>query len=131
MDPVLSVEALAISYGAVAALQPISFQLAQGGLALVLGPNGAGKSSLVRALAGAVHPQQGCIRLAGEDVTRIPAYKRVRRGIALVPEGRGTLPGLSVLDNLDLGWHSAPTERRRKRKRRLNDAAGRRTCGRP
>jgi ABC-type branched-subunit amino acid transport system ATPase component len=112
MEPVLSVEGLAVSYGPVAALQPISFQLAQGGLALVLGPNGAGKSSLVRALAGAVRPQQGRIRLAGEDVTRIPAYKRVKRGIALVPEGRGTLPGLSVLDNLDLGWHSAPPERR-------------------
>jgi ABC-type branched-subunit amino acid transport system ATPase component len=113
MDPVLSVEALTVSYGPVAALQPISFQLAQGGLALVLGPNGAGKSSLVRALAGAVRPQHGQIRLAGEDVTRIPAYKRVKQGIALVPEGRGTLPGLSVLDNLDLGWHSAPPERRR------------------
>src|SRR5437763_156278 len=113
MDPVLSVEALAISYGAVAALQPISFQLAQGGLALVLGPNGAGKSSLVRALAGAVRPRQGRILLDGEDVTRVPAYRRVRRGIALVPEGRGTLPGLSVLDNLDLGWHSAAPDRRR------------------
>jgi branched-chain amino acid transport system ATP-binding protein len=116
MDPVLSVEGLAVSYGPVAALQPISFQLAQGGLALVLGPNGAGKSSLVRALAGAARAQQGTIRLAGEDVTRIPAYKRVKRGIALVPEGRGTLPGLSVLDNLELGWHSAPTERRRPKK---------------
>lgn len=116
MDPVLSVEGLAVSYGPVAALRPISFQLAQGGLALVLGPNGAGKSSLVRALAGAVRPQHGKIHLAGEDVTRIPAYKRVKRGVALVPEGRGTLPGLSVLDNLDLGWHSAPPERRRSKR---------------
>src|SRR5690349_5711988 len=113
MEPVLSVEGLAVTYGPVAALQPISFQLAPGGLALVLGPNGAGKSSLVRALAGAVRPRQGRIQLAGQDVTRSPAYKRVKRGIALVPEGRGTLPGLSVLDNLDLGWHSAPAERRR------------------
>jgi branched-chain amino acid transport system ATP-binding protein len=113
MQPVLSVEGLAVSYGPVAALQPVSFELGQGGLVLVLGPNGAGKSSLVRALAGAVPVQQGSIRLAGEDVTRIPAYRRVKRGIALVPEGRGTLPGLSVLDNLELGWHSAPPERRR------------------
>jgi ABC-type branched-subunit amino acid transport system ATPase component len=77
MQPVLSVEGLAVSYGPVAALQPVSFELAHGGLVLVLGPNGAGKTSLVRALAGAVRAQQGSIRLAGEDVTRIPAYKRV------------------------------------------------------
>jgi branched-chain amino acid transport system ATP-binding protein len=111
-EPVLSVEDLAVSYGPVAALAPMSFNLPPAGLALVLGPNGAGKSSLVRALAGAVRPRQGRIQLAGEDVTRVPAYQRVKRGIALVPEGRGTLPGLSVLDNLDLGWHSAPAKRR-------------------
>src|SRR5690242_3308854 len=124
MEPVLSVEALAVSYGPVAALQPISFQLAAGGLALGLGPNGAGKSSLVRALAGAVRPWQGCIRLASEDVTRIPAYKRVKRGIALVPEGRGTLPGLSVLDNLELGWHSALPERRRPKEESFAEITG-------
>jgi branched-chain amino acid transport system ATP-binding protein len=63
-----------------------------------------------------VRARRGSIRLAGEDVTRTPAYRRVKRGIALVPEGRGTLPGLSVLDNLDLGWHSAPDERRQPKK---------------
>jgi branched-chain amino acid transport system ATP-binding protein len=110
---------LAVSYGPVRALESVSFELPKGGLALVLGPNGAGKSSLVRALAGAVRPRQGRILLDGEDVTRVPAYRRVRRGVALVPEGRGTLPGLSVLDNLDLGWHSAPPERRRSRQTSL------------
>jgi branched-chain amino acid transport system ATP-binding protein len=51
--------------------------------------------------------------LEDADVTRVPAFKRVRHGITLVPEGRGTLPGLSVRDNLDLGWHAAPPDRRR------------------
>src|SRR2546423_916162 len=110
---VLTVDGLAVSYGAVSALRPISFSVPEGGLVLVLGPNGAGKSSLVRSLAGAVRPRAGRVLLAGDDVTRLPAHRRVGRGVALVPEGRGTLPGLSVLDNLDLGWHSAPQPRRR------------------
>jgi branched-chain amino acid transport system ATP-binding protein len=80
---------------------------------VVLGPNGAGKTSLVKALAGAVIPRRGRVVLDGEDVTRVRAYKRVKRGVALVPEGRGTLPGLSVLDNLDLGWHAARHDRRK------------------
>lgn len=110
---VLAVDGLAVSYGAVSALDPISFSVDRGGLVLVLGPNGAGKSSLVRALAGAVAPRAGKVVLGDKDVTRIPAYRRVRLGISLVPEGRGTLPGLSVRDNLDLGWHSAAPDRRR------------------
>lgn len=71
---------------------------------LVLGPNGAGKTSLVRAVAGAVRPARGRVRLQGRDVTGLPAHRRVRLGVSLVPEGRGTLPGLSVRDNLHLGW---------------------------
>jgi branched-chain amino acid transport system ATP-binding protein len=93
----------------------------RGGLVLVLGPNGAGKSSLVRALAGAVLTRRGRIFLDGLEVTRIPAYNRVRKGIALVPEGRGTLPGLTVRDNLDLGWHAAAADRRPPRAKAMKD----------
>jgi branched-chain amino acid transport system ATP-binding protein len=107
------VDDLAVAYGAVQALYSVSFAIRRGGLVLVLGPNGAGKTSLVKALAGAVIPRRGRVVLDGEDVTRVRAYKRVKRGVALVPEGRGTLPGLSVLDNLDLGWHAARHDRRK------------------
>jgi branched-chain amino acid transport system ATP-binding protein len=117
--PVLTVDGLTVAYGAVDALQPISLSVARGGFVLVLGPNGAGKSTLVRALAGATRAKAGRILLEGEDVTEVPAYRRVKRGIALVPEGRGTLPGLSILDNLELGWHSAPADRRRPKTERL------------
>lgn len=113
VERALTVDGLAVTYGAVSALDPISFSVDRGGLVLVLGPNGAGKSSLVRALAGAVPTRAGKVLLGGQDVTRVPAYRRVRLGTSLVPEGRGTLPGLSVRDNLDLGWHSAPPDRRR------------------
>jgi len=113
--PLLGAEALSVSYGRIRALDPLTFQVGAGGLVLVLGPNGAGKTSLVRALAGAVQPRSGRIRLDGGDVTWVPAFRRVKLGVALVPEGRGTLRGLSVRDNLDLGWHAAARERRRER----------------
>jgi branched-chain amino acid transport system ATP-binding protein len=105
---VVRVENLSVRYGHVTALQPLSFTVGEGQLVMVLGPNGAGKTTLVRTLAGAVAPQTGSVQLDGRDVTAVPAHQRVRYGIALVPEGRGVLPGLSVADNLDLGWAANP-----------------------
>src|SRR5581483_4726850 len=110
--PVLRAEHLSVSYGRISALEALSFELGNGGLVLVLGPNGAGKTSLVRALAGGVPARSGRVLLDGSDVTWLPAFRRVRAGISLVPEGRGTLRGLSVRDNLELGWHAAPRARR-------------------
>lgn len=105
--PLLRVDNLSVQYGGVLALQPIGFDVQEHSLTLVLGPNGAGKSSLLRALAGAVPSRSGRVLLAGRDITAVPAFRRVRRGIALVPEGRGRLPTLSVRDNLILGWNAA------------------------
>lgn len=90
------------------ALANVSFELRSGGLLLVLGPNGAGKSTLVRALAGAVPAASGSVFFADRDVTELPAYRRVGAGVALVPEGRGVLAGLTVRENLELGLHGAP-----------------------
>lgn len=105
----LRAERVTVSYGRVRALEPLSLAVGAGDLTLVLGPNGAGKTSLVKAIAGAVAPGPGSrIELDGQDVTRIPAHRRVRKGICLVPEGRGVLPGLSVRDNLEIGAHAAP-----------------------
>jgi branched-chain amino acid transport system ATP-binding protein len=107
--PLLRVENLSVQYGGVLALQPIGFDVEEHSLTLVLGPNGAGKSSLLRALAGAIPVRSGRVVLGGQDITAVPAFRRVRRGIALVPEGRGRLPTLSVRDNLILGWNGAPS----------------------
>jgi branched-chain amino acid transport system ATP-binding protein len=101
---VLEVEGVTVSYGKVRALEALSFDVKRSGLILVLGPNGAGKSSLVRAIAGSIRNAGGRTRLEGRDLTTLPAFRRARLGISLVPEGRGTLPGLSVKDNLHLGW---------------------------
>jgi len=118
---VLAAEAVGVSYGRVRALESVSFGIHGGGTALVLGLNGAGKSTLMRALAGVVPLRSGRVTLAGRDISRVPAHSRVRQGISLVPEGRGVLPGLSVRENLELGWHAAP----RSRRDGLDDAIGR------
>lgn len=104
---VLEAVDVSVRYGGVEALQPVSLSVERGGLLLVLGPNGAGKTSLLRALAGAVPTRSGRIVLAGRDVTGLPAHRRSRAGMALVPEGRGRLPGLTVAENLDLGRRAA------------------------
>lgn len=109
---ILEAEGLSVSYGPVRAFSDVSLRLHEGGLLLLLGPNGAGKTSLVNSIAGLVSPRAGQIRLNGTDVTRTRAFHRVRLGISLVPEGRGALPGLSVEDNLYLGWRAAPRDRR-------------------
>ena len=101
-----------MQYGGVLALRPISLSIAEHSLTLVLGPNGAGKTSLLRALAGAVPVRGGRVLLNGADITTRPAFQRVKYGIALVPEGRGRLPTLSVRDNLILGWSAAAPARR-------------------
>jgi branched-chain amino acid transport system ATP-binding protein len=109
---VLAAEAVGVSYGRVRALESVSFGIRAGGTVLVLGLNGAGKSTLMRALAGVVPLQSGRVTLNGRDISRVPAHRRVRHGISLVPEGRGVLPGLSVRENLELGWNAAPRSRR-------------------
>jgi ABC-type branched-subunit amino acid transport system ATPase component len=68
----------------------------------ILGGNGAGKSSLCGVLAGTVPTAAGTVLLAGEDVTALPAHRRSRAGIFLVPEGRGVFPALTVEENLSL-----------------------------
>lgn len=119
-SPVLEIRDISVHYGEIRALSGISFSLEAGGFALVLGPNGAGKTSLVRAIAGAVRPRGGKILLQGRDVSRTPAFKRVRAGIALVPEGRGILRGLSVRDNLELAWRSSGPDRRGSKRLAIN-----------
>jgi branched-chain amino acid transport system ATP-binding protein len=115
-------ERISVRYGQVDALHPITIVAEPASLTLVLGPNGAGKTTLVKALAGAVVLRSGRVWLGDRDISLLPAHRRVRAGIALVPEGRGRLPGLSVFDNLVLGWHAAARERREARDSALDAA---------
>ncbi|MCU1468238.1 MAG: transporter related protein [Actinomycetia bacterium] len=98
--PLLVVDALSVSYGEAKAVSGVSFTLAPGRAVAVLGANGSGKSSLAAALVGVVRPSGGRVSFDGVDITRRPAHRVSRAGIAYVPEGRGIYPHLTVADNL-------------------------------
>ena len=99
MTALLEVEGLKASYGQSEVLHGISFALALGGITTILGANGAGKTTTLRALAGMVR-REGRILFDGKPIDRLSTEAIVRRGVAHVPEGRGTFTGLSVDENL-------------------------------
>lgn len=99
----LEVENLSVSYGPVKALTNVTLTVPPGRVTAVIGANGAGKSTLMRTLAGLVKPAEGRILMNGQDITGWSPEEVVRTGIALVPEGRSTIPDLTVLENLRLG----------------------------
>jgi branched-chain amino acid transport system ATP-binding protein len=102
-DPIIVADGLTIRHGQLTAVHDVSLSVARGELLAVVGANGAGKSTLLRTLAGLHKPAAGTIRLAGEDVTRLSTDRRVRRGIALVPEGRRLFLSMTVEENLKVG----------------------------
>jgi branched-chain amino acid transport system ATP-binding protein len=97
---VLEVESLEVRHGLLQAVREVSFQLGEGETLALVGANGAGKSSLLRAIAGASPISAGRVVFRGEDVSSEPAHRRLRRGIALVPEGRRLFADLTVEENL-------------------------------
>lgn len=103
MTALLDIDALAVAYGRITALRGVSLHVNRGEIVAIVGPNGAGKSTLLSCIAGLVRPVAGAIRFRGELTTGQPMERTVRRGIALVPEGRHVFAGLSVLENLRLG----------------------------
>ncbi len=100
--PLLEVRELHVAYGHVRAVRGVSLAVPEGGFVTLIGPNGAGKTSLLSALAGLVRPAAGSVRLAGRDVTGLPAHAAVAAGISLVPEGRAILGRMTVEENLRL-----------------------------
>lgn len=103
MTDLLTVETLDVRYGDFTALTDIDLSVSEGQTLAVLGANGAGKSTLLKAVTGLLSPARGGIRFDGEDLRRVPAHRRVARGIAMVPEGRRMFPSLTVEENLLVG----------------------------
>lgn len=99
----LEVERLSVNYGGIQALQNVDLIVNAGEVVTLIGANGAGKSTTLRAISRLVNLRSGQIRYNGRDITRSPAYKVVRFGIAHSPEGRRVLSRQTVLDNLELG----------------------------
>jgi branched-chain amino acid transport system ATP-binding protein len=96
----LGVERLEARHGLLQAVRGVTFEIALGETLALVGANGAGKTTLLRAIAGAHRPAAGRIVFEGGDVTAVPAYARLRSGIALVPEGRRLFAGMTVKENL-------------------------------
>jgi len=102
-EPLLDVQELHVSYGAIQALHGVTLSLGKGEVVALIGANGAGKTSTLRAVSGMVKPHGGKIRLSGADITGMKSNLLVPRGMAHAPEGRGIFLNLTVEENLDLG----------------------------
>ena len=99
----LELHDLDVRYGRVHAVRGVSLRLGNGEVVAVLGANGAGKSSLLRAILGLVRPSDGSVIFDGHNIVSEPTSARVRRGLALVPEGRRIVMSLTVHENLLMG----------------------------
>lgn len=104
----LEVQNLDVHYGHIQALRGVSLEVGDHEAVAVLGANGAGKSSLIKTLIGWQRPSAGRIVLGGEDVTALPPWERVRRGLAAVPESGRVFRDLTVTQNLELGAYVSP-----------------------
>ncbi len=107
MTPLLQVRGLTARYGPILAVRDADLEVHEGEIVALLGANGAGKTTTLTSIAG-LHPSRsGEIRLAGEDISRLPAELVVRRGLSLTPEGRRLFAGLTVEENLRIGAAAA------------------------
>lgn len=98
----LSVEGLSKSFGGLAAVRDLGFEVAEGSVTAIIGPNGAGKSTVFNLISGAIRPDAGTIRFNGADITGLAAYKVAARGIARSFQITSVFPGFSVRLNLTL-----------------------------
>ncbi len=99
----LSVENLSINYGAIEAVKDVSFHVEEGEVVTLIGANGAGKTSILRTISGLNRPTSGKISFLGKEIQKMPARKIVAEGLSQVPEGRHVFPGLTVMENLEMG----------------------------
>jgi branched-chain amino acid transport system ATP-binding protein len=101
-DPLLRVEKLVRRFGGILATDNVSLDVASGELHAIIGPNGAGKTTLISQLTGQLLPHSGAIRLAGQDITRVPAWRRSALGLARSFQITSLLPDFTAIDNVAL-----------------------------
>ena len=99
----LKVQGISTYYGKIQALKSVSLEVKEGSIVTILGANGAGKTTTMNTISGLLQPKEGKITFQNEDITKLEPYQLVRKGIALVPEGRAILTGMTVLENLEMG----------------------------
>jgi len=100
---VLEVTGLRVAYGGIQAVRSITFHVGAGETVALIGANGAGKTSTLKAISRLIDAVGGDVHFCGESITRIAPHDIIRQGIALVPEGRGVFPRLTVAENLAMG----------------------------
>jgi len=99
----LQAEGLETYYGNIQALKGVDLEVSAGSIVTILGVNGAGKTTLLKTITGLLKPKAGTIHFLREDITRLKPHQIVKKGIALVPEGRAILAKMTVLENLEMG----------------------------
>jgi len=102
----LEVEDLRVHYGKIEAIRGVSLQVDEGEIVTLIGANGAGKTTTLKTLSGLRRVTSGHVRFGGQDITGVPGHKRVTLGICQAPEGRGIFPGMTVMENLDMGTYA-------------------------
>ncbi|HWW53878.1 MAG TPA: ATP-binding cassette domain-containing protein, partial [Acidimicrobiales bacterium] len=105
--PLLELDNVSSGYGPFRAIFNVSLRVADGAAVALLGPNGSGKSTIARVATGLVPATGGRVFLDGKDVTKLPAWKLARLGIAHAPEGRSVFASLTVAENLELTFRQA------------------------
>ena len=99
----LEVTGLRVAYGGIQAVRGITFHVNQGEMVALIGANGAGKTSTLKALSRLLDTAGGSVRYSGPEISRLPPHQLIEQGIALVPEGRGVFPRMSIVENLKMG----------------------------
>jgi len=107
MPALLECDEVRAGYGRIEVLHGLSLSVPSGSVVAILGPNGVGKTTTMSVISGALPVAGGHIRFDGKDINHVAADERARRGVTLIPEGRGIFPGLSVMDNLLLARTAA------------------------
>jgi branched-chain amino acid transport system ATP-binding protein len=108
LDPrpvLLEVRDAVVHYGRIQALHGVSLVVREGELVTLLGSNGAGKTTMMRAISGLRPLTSGSVWFDGQDVSKVKAHQRVTRGLIQAPEGRGVFPGMTVVENLEMGCY--------------------------
>jgi branched-chain amino acid transport system ATP-binding protein len=99
----LEVRGIETYYGNIPALRGISIDVPAGGVVAIIGVNGAGKTTLMKTIAGVLRPRSGTVSFLDGKITGLPSHEIVRRGVAMVPEGRSILSRMTVRENLEMG----------------------------
>jgi branched-chain amino acid transport system ATP-binding protein len=108
----LEITDLVAGYGKSEVLRGISLEVKEGQIAIIIGPNGAGKTTLFRTIFGLLPTRSGKILFENEDLTKMSSLTRVKKGIALVPQGRNVFPDLNVLENLEMGAYTVVADKK-------------------